>query len=156
MLPMKCIALLTEAEKLTLEQLSLNHRHRDIRNRAAGVLLLGSGLSAPKVAARLGVSVPSPYNWVRAWSKSGVCGLLTGHGGGRPRALPDLMVAAAVQIAKAEPLTLALIAQRLEATFNEPLPCKLETLGMALKREGLSFKRNRFALKKSATKRRSR
>jgi transposase len=150
---MKCVVLLNETEKLTLEQLSLNHRHRDIRNRAAGVLLLGSGLSASRVAARLGVSVPSPYNWAKAWSKSGVVGLLTGHGGGRPRALPDAMVAAAVQIATAEPLTLARIAQRLEAQFSKPLACRLGTLGMALKREGLSFKRDRYALKKSVTRR---
>ncbi|WP_157660148.1 hypothetical protein [Burkholderia ubonensis] len=42
-------------------------------------------------------------------------------------------------------LTLGQIAQRLEATSNEPLPCRLETLSAALKR-------NRHALKKSATK----
>ncbi|OOB43285.1 transposase, partial [Burkholderia cenocepacia] len=34
-----------------------------------------------------------------AWRERGVVGLLTGHGGGRPRALPDPMVAAAIQIA---------------------------------------------------------
>ncbi|MEM5372781.1 helix-turn-helix domain-containing protein, partial [Paraburkholderia azotifigens] len=60
---MKCVVLLSEVEKLTLEQLSLNHRHRDIRNRAAGVLLVGNGMSAPLAATRLGVSVQSPYNW---------------------------------------------------------------------------------------------
>ncbi|MEM5372889.1 helix-turn-helix domain-containing protein, partial [Paraburkholderia azotifigens] len=60
---MKCVVLLSEVEKLTLEQLSLNHRHRDIRNRAAGVLLVGNGMSAPRAATRLGVSVQSPYNW---------------------------------------------------------------------------------------------
>ncbi|OOA55336.1 transposase, partial [Burkholderia cenocepacia] len=31
---MKCVLRLTEAETLTLEQLALNHRHRDIRTRA--------------------------------------------------------------------------------------------------------------------------
>ncbi|WP_175657835.1 helix-turn-helix domain-containing protein [Burkholderia vietnamiensis] len=122
---MKCVLRLTEAETLTLEQLALNHRHRDIRTRAAGLVLLGSGLTAPKIAARLGVSVQSPYNWVMAWRERGVVGLLTGHGGGRPRALPDPMVAAAIQIATTAPLTLAQIAQRLEATFNEPLPCRI-------------------------------
>ena len=48
--PMKCVLELSEVEKLTLEQLSLNHWHRDIRTRAAGLLMLGNGMSAPKVA----------------------------------------------------------------------------------------------------------
>jgi hypothetical protein len=39
---------------------------------------------------------------------------------------------------------------------GEPLPCRIETLGEALKRAGFSFKRNRYALKKSVTKKRSR
>ncbi|WP_133670972.1 helix-turn-helix domain-containing protein [Burkholderia pseudomallei] len=95
---MRCELRLAEVEKLTLEQLALNHRHRDIRTRATGLVLLSSGLTAPKVAARLGVSVQSPYNWVMAWRERGVIGLLTGHGGGRPRALPGTMVAAAIQI----------------------------------------------------------
>lgn len=59
---MKYVLRLTEAEALTLEQLALNHRHRDIRTRAARLVLPVSGLSSPKIAARLGVSVQSPYN----------------------------------------------------------------------------------------------
>lgn len=78
--------------------------------------------------------------------------MLVGHEGGRPCALPDEMVDAAAQFAQAGSLTLGQIAQRLEAAFNEPLPCRLETLSAALKRKGFSFKRNRYALKKSATK----
>lgn len=146
---MKCVLELSEVEALTLEQLSLNHRHRDIRNRAAGVLLLSNGLSAPKVATRLGVSVQSPYNWAEAWRKSGVCGLLTGHGGGRPRSLSEHMVKTAMQAAQAESLTLAQIAQHVQRVHEQALPCRLETLGEALKRNGFSFKRNRYTLKKT-------
>ncbi|WP_245639818.1 hypothetical protein [Paraburkholderia heleia] len=54
----------------------------------------------------------------------------------------------ALDIARAEPL-LSRIAQRLEAALNGPLPCKIETLGEALERNGFSFKRNRYALKKA-------
>jgi hypothetical protein len=66
------------------------------------------------------------------------------------------MVAAALEVARAEPLTLAQIAQRVQDIRGEALPCRIETLGEALKREGFSFKRNRYTLKKSATKRSSR
>jgi transposase len=151
---MKCKLMLVDVEKLTLEQLSVNHRHRDIRTRAAALVLMSNGVSAPKAAQRLGVSVQSPYNWVRAWLAEGIVGLLGGHGGGRPRALSEAMVATAVQAANAESLTLTQIAQRVEAIHGE-LPCRIATLGMALKREGFTFKRNRFSLKKNATKRSS-
>ena len=37
-----------------------------------------------------------------------------------------------------------------EQAQAQALPCKIETLGEALKRAGFTFKRNRFSLKKSA------
>ncbi|WP_429260202.1 hypothetical protein [Paraburkholderia sp. GAS334] len=65
------------------------------------------------------------------------------------------MVATVLEIARAEPLTLCHIAQRVQEVRGEALPCRIETLGEALKREGTSFKRNRYALKESVTKRHS-
>jgi transposase len=86
-----------------------------------------------------------------------VIGLLVkiGHKGGRPRALSDEMIAAVVRMASAEPLTREQIVQRLEAEFG-PLPFgHLDTLSVALKQKGFTFKRNRLSLKKSATRRHS-
>lgn len=153
---MKCVVELSEAEEITLQQLSINHKHRDTRTRAAGLLQLGRKVKAKVIAEQLGVSDQSVYNWAHAWRNSGVCGLLGGHNGGRPRALSEVVVAAALEVARAEPLTLAQIAQRVQDIRGEALPCRIETLGEALKREGFSFKRNRYTLKKSATKRSSR
>ncbi|WP_239499090.1 MULTISPECIES: helix-turn-helix domain-containing protein [Paraburkholderia] len=146
---------LSEAEEMTLQQLSINHIHRDTRTRAAGLLLLGRGIKPKVIAGQLGVSGQSVYNWSHAWRDSGVCGLIGGHNGGRRPALSEAMIATALEVARAEPLTLAQIAQRVQAIHGEPLPCQIETLGATLKREGFSFKRNRYTLKKSATKRRS-
>ncbi|WP_232441137.1 helix-turn-helix domain-containing protein [Burkholderia ubonensis] len=81
--------MLNEAEELTLQQLSINHRHRDFRTCAAGLLMLASTVRPAEVAAKLGVSDPSIYNWARAWREQGVGESLVGHKGGRPRALPD-------------------------------------------------------------------
>jgi transposase len=153
---MKCTIKLSEAERHTLQQLSVNHRHRDIRTRAAGLLLLGSGLSAPKAAISLQASAQSIYNWSRLWQEQGVCGLLTGHAGGRPRALSEAMLATATDIARTQSMTLGQIAKHIEAVHGEPIPCALETLSVALRRKGFSFKRNRFSLKKSATRKTSR
>jgi transposase len=152
----KCVVELSEAEEVTLQQLSIKHRHRDTRTRAAGVLMLGRGLKPRAIAAQLDVSGQTVYNWFHAWRDSGVCGLMGGHNGGRAPALSEGMVATALEVARAEPLTLAQIAQRVRDVHGEPLPCRNETLGEALKRAGFSFKRNRYALKKSVTKRSSR
>ena len=152
---MKCVVELSEAEETTLQQLSINHKHRDTRTRAAGLLMLGRRIKPKVIAEQLSVSGQSVYNWSHAWRDSGVCGLMGGHNGGRPRALSDAMIATALDVARTESLTLAQIAQRVQAIHGEPLPCRIETLGEALKHEGFSFKRNRYALKKSATRRTS-
>ncbi|WP_425468154.1 helix-turn-helix domain-containing protein [Paraburkholderia guartelaensis] len=47
--------------------MSINHRHRDMRTRAAGLLMLGLGLKARAIASQLGVSGQSVYNWLHAW-----------------------------------------------------------------------------------------
>ncbi|MFM0068767.1 helix-turn-helix domain-containing protein [Paraburkholderia aspalathi] len=149
---MKCVVELSEAEETTLQQLSINHRHRDARTRAAGLLMLGRRIKPKVIAEQLGVSGQSVYNWSHAWRDSGVFGLMGGHNGGRPPALSDAMITTALEVARTGSLTLARIGQRVQAIHGEPLPCRIETLGEALKREGFSFKRNRYALKKSATK----
>lgn len=148
---MQCTVQLTEPERHTLQQLSLNHVHRDIRTRAAGILLLARKLTPKEIGAELCVTPRVVYNWYHAWYELGLCGLLKGHSGGRPRALSPEMVATAVQVACAESLTVAEIAQRVEAKHGA-MPCTLETLTSALKEQGLSYKRSRFSLKKSATK----
>lgn len=43
------------------------------------------------------------------------------------------------------------IARHVKATHNGPLPRMIETLGEALKHNGFSFKRDRYALKSGAT-----
>ncbi|MCG3464227.1 winged helix-turn-helix domain-containing protein, partial [Xenorhabdus bovienii] len=60
---------------------------------------------------------------------------------------PD-MIATAVESARAESLTLARIAQKVEDQHG-PLPCTLETLANTLKRQGLTYKRARLSLKKT-------
>lgn len=148
---MKRAVKLTEEEDLTLQQLSVNHKHRDIRTRAAGIMLLGSGISPKEIATRLGCTWQSVYNWANAWKKKGICGLLIGHKGGRHYALSDAMIATATEAARAESMTLKQIGQRIEEVHGEPLPCRLDTLGAALKRAGFSYKRGRYSLKKNAT-----
>ncbi|MGF1761179.1 hypothetical protein L4D76_25310, partial [Photobacterium sagamiensis] len=53
---MQCTVQLTEFERHTLQQLSLNHIHRDIRTRAAGILLLARMLTPKEIGAELCVT----------------------------------------------------------------------------------------------------
>src|ERR1700757_4139019 len=80
---MKCVVELSGAEEMTLQQLSINHRHRDTRTRAAGLLMLGRRIKPKVIAEQLGVSGQSVYNWSHAWRDSGACGLMGGHNGNR-------------------------------------------------------------------------
>jgi transposase len=153
---MKCRVKLVKAEEITLQEMAINHRFKNSRRRATGLLMLARGDKPKSVCEALGVSDQAVYNWAHAWRLGGVCALTGGHNGGRPRALSDDMVAVALEIARAEPLTLIQIAKRVEESQGQPLTCKIETLGEALKRAGFTFKRNRFSLKKNATNRSSR
>ncbi|WP_080417077.1 helix-turn-helix domain-containing protein [Burkholderia ubonensis] len=134
---------LTSEERLTLEQLSINHRHRDIRLRALGLLMIDSGMTAPKAAERLNISGQSLYNWIRTWHKFGVCGLLGGHRGGRPRKVPESMIELALNQRSSGIFTLKQIAKRVEELGGKMLPCSLSTFRAALRREGWQFKRRR-------------
>jgi Winged helix-turn helix len=87
LLPLKCVVELTDAEKKTLQQLSRKHPHQDFRTRGLGLLELARGRRVNEIAVELEVSDKSVYNWARAWNDKGLCGLLVGHKGGRPRAL---------------------------------------------------------------------
>jgi len=141
---MKCRVKLVKAEEITLQEMAINHRFKNSRRRATGLLMLARGEKPKVICEALGVSDQAVYNWARAWRLGGICALMGGHNGGRPRALSDDEVAVALEVARAEPLTLAQIARRVEESQGQPLPCKVETLGEALKRAGFTFKRNRF------------
>lgn len=122
---MKCTNKLSEAETHTWQQISVNRQHRDIRTRAAGRLLLGNGLSAPKAVARLDVSAQSIYNWSRLRAEQDSCRLL----GGRPRALSEAVLATAMKVARAESMTRGQIAKRIEAVYGESMPCAGNLIG---------------------------
>jgi transposase-like protein len=91
------------------ESSASRHPHTCRRAPAAG-----QRIEAPKAAAGLDVSAQSIYNWSRLWEEQGLCGLLSGHGGGRPRVLSEAMLATAMEVARTESMTLGQIAKRIE------------------------------------------
>lgn len=148
---MKCTVLLSDAERKTLQQLSLNHPHRDCRTRAAGIMLLARLGRVRDVAHELDVTSQSLYNWVHAWRVRGLCGLPTGHKGGRPPALSEAMIATAIDAASAQAMTLAQIARYVETIHEVPLPCRMETLAQALKAGEFICQRSKYLRKQSSS-----
>lgn len=143
---------LTEAERTTLEELSAHHPYPDFRRRALGILALAKGHKPPVVADVLGVSLPTPYNWAKAWRTHGVMGLLTGHKGGAPVKLTAAMLDTAENIARAAPHKLAEIAQQVHAAHPDAPGFSLDRLSAGLRARGLSFTRTRLSLKKDAAR----
>ena len=143
---------LTEAECLTFQELAAHHPYPDFRRRALGMLALANGHSISQVAQILGVTLQTPYNWLRSWKKQGLMGLLNGHQGGAPAKLTQELLDTAEQIARASPCTLAQIEQQLRERHPDAPPFSLGRLSINLKKRGLSFIRTRHSLKKNAVK----
>ena len=96
---------LTDPETLTLQELAEHHPYSDFRRRALGLLALAKGHSFSVVADILGVTLPTPYNWLKAWQRQGLMGLLNGHQGGAPSKLKPIWLDTAEGIARESPCT---------------------------------------------------
>lgn len=143
---------LTEAECITFQELADHHPYPDYRRRALGLLALAKGHPFPLVAEILGVTLPTPYNWLKAWNRHGLMGLLNGHQGGAPAKLTQELLDTAEQIARSSPRTLAQIERQLREIHPDAPPFSLDRLSVHLKKRGLSFIRTRHSLKKNAAK----
>lgn len=143
---------LTEAECITFQELAEHHPYPDFRRRALGMLALAKGYSISLVAQILGVTLQTPYNWLRAWKKYGLMGLLNGHQGGAPAKLTQELLDTAEQIARASPCTLAQIEQQIRIIHPDAPQFSLDRLSAHLKKRGLSYIRARHSLKKNAAK----
>ena len=115
-----------------------------------GVLALGKGHPPRVVADILRVTLPTPYNWAKAWHAKGLMGLLDGHQGGAPAKLTAALLDTAEAVARAAPCTLAQIDLALRERHPDAPPFSLDCLASGLKKRGLSFKRTRLSLKKNA------
>ncbi|TXD12335.1 transposase [Extensimonas vulgaris] len=141
---------LDEHEMLTLQEMAAHHPYADFRRRALGLLALQRGHKVAHICELLQVSDQPVYNWAKSYRTQGLAGILDGHKGGAPRKLSEEMVDAAVQIAREQALSLGQIAQQLHQRYPDAPSFSLARLSVWLKKRGLSYKRGRRSLKKSA------
>lgn len=146
----KLILPLTANELLELEKVARTHHFPDYRFKARGIIAINAELKPDTIAEVLGVTRKTVYNWATWWREDGFDGLFAGHKGGRPVKLTDELIACAIEIATNEALTLAGIKLRMLELHPQAPDFSLDRLRLRLKGRGLSFKRCRLSLKKSA------
>lgn len=145
----KWIEPLTAVEEETLKEMGQHHRFSGFRLRARGLLSLDAGVKPMLIGQVLGVSLQTVHNWRHWWEEYGLVGILDGHKGGPPRKLTADMLDTAEEIARAEPLTLAAIKERVLKRHPDAADFSLDRLSIGLRKRGLSFKRTRLSLKKT-------
>ncbi len=148
-----CTAKLSEAERYTLQQRSLNHRQRDFRTGMRGVLLTAYGRQDRKVAHDLEVACQFVCNWMCVPHVLGMCSLLANLKGGRKIALPETMLAMSIKSVSTEAVTVRPIAQHFEPANGKSTPCRIEALPMSLKRLAFPHKRATLRAQKNAKSR---
>jgi transposase len=121
--------------------------------RFRAVLLLADGLVPPAVAAALGCSRSSVYNYAAAWRRDGLAGVRgKPHGGGRGRALDAAGEAELEALLGADPQarghaatgwTVPLLTGELRAAGY---PVSARTVRRTLHRRGWRWKRPKFVL----------
>ncbi|MFX1671554.1 hypothetical protein PWR63_04505 [Paraburkholderia sp. A2WS-5] len=102
---MKYVVVLKAVEERTLQQMPINQRYRNTRTKTAGVPMPGHGVKPRTIAEQFGVSTQSAYNCSHPCHESGGCGLKGAHTGGRRSPLGEAQIAAALEVARAEPIT---------------------------------------------------
>ena len=141
---------LDEHEVATLKEMAARHHHADFRRRALGLLALNRGYKVVQICDMLQVSDQPLYNWAKGWRDKGLVGILDGHKGGAPRKLTAQLLDQAALIASEQSLSLGEIAQQLRQRCPDAPQFSLSRLSVGLKARGLSYKRGRRSLKKSA------
>jgi transposase len=142
--------ILTEPERKTLLEMSIFHPHSRVRQRAHVMLRLAEGKSGRELTEEFGVSANSLCNWKRSWRCRGIVGLFEGHHSGRR---PKLSQSQQKQLRLAVEKRgggIPQLCQYLKERGTD-LPVHRNTVANYLKRQGFSWKRSRYSLKKSET-----
>jgi transposase len=140
---------LEQEERRTLLEMGMWHLHPRVRRRAQGLVRLAQGLTQTQVANEFGVHLNSVRGWIGRWNSAGLVGLHEEHRAGRPRKLSPAVAERLRQVALAEGGTIGHIMRCMQAQ-QMPLPVEPATVGRWLHAMGLSYKRYRTSLKKSA------
>jgi len=142
---MKFIKALNLWEQETLEQMRDKHELSITRKRAHSILLSFEGYCLIQIAKILGSCRQSVSEWVKAWDRYGLAGLIEKKRSGRPKILTQSEEKEALELVSLTPRKLTTVLAKIRSlTGNE---ISLKTLKRICKRAGLKWKRIRRTLK---------
>jgi transposase len=144
---------LSEDERRTLREMGVFHPHPRTRMRAQGILRLSQGLTLQKTADEFGVHLNSVEQWRQRWNKLGLAGLYEGRHTGRPRKWTPQQQALG-ELAHSEGGSVVALLRQIEQC-RDHASISESTAKRYLKEMNFTYKRYRYALKKSEIRWRS-
>lgn len=142
---MRYVNALTEAEKVTLEELMKNNNYARVRVRAHAVLLSDRHFKVNDIARIYAVDRDTASRWLSDWETYGLMGLYDEPRCGRPPKLSAHEVAQLNDLLQEDPRSIKRLALRVEQVFHKIV--SLDTLKRWARRSGLVWKRIRKSLK---------
>ena len=144
---------LSQEERRTLREMGIFHAHPRTRMRAQGILRLSQGLTLQQTADEFMVHLNSIEQWRQRWNKLGLAGLYEGRHTGRPRKWTTQQRQVLGQLAHSEGGTVVSLLRYVEQQ-QELVSISERTATRYLKELKFSYKRYRYSLKKSITRKR--
>lgn len=144
---------LSPDERRTLREMGIFHLHPRTRMRAQGILRLSQGLTLQQTADEFMVHLNSVEQWRQRWNKLGLAGLYEGRHTGRPRKWTLQQQQALGELAHSEGGTVIALLRHIEQR-QQLVSISERTATRYLKEMKFSYKRYRYSLKKSVTKKR--
>lgn len=149
-MPRKLTLVLSDLERLNMERIVSRGEDWRERQRAETLLMLDKGNSTTQTADAIGIHTRTVGFTLKDWQTRGYLSLVDAPRSGAPRKISSEQLVKIVGMASAEPLTAkALLAKHVE---DGGTMVHVNTLRVALKREGLLWKRTRHSLKKKEMK----
>jgi transposase len=136
---------LKQAEKITLKEMSANHPSPSVRMRAHAALLSAKGFEINELVEIFEKCRQTVSGWINSWRRSGLTGLFSISGGGRPKTLTEDEEKIAVETVGKYPRSIKAAVAELENRFKKKI--SISTLKRIAKRHGLSWKRIKKTLK---------
>lgn len=136
---------LTEAERVTLQEMHKQHPLPWSRHRAHAVLLSAEGYRVKEIAGIYGVCRQTASNWLTYWETLGLRGLIDQARSGRPKKLSIQEQQQALEWLTEEPRSIRGVQAELKKRFGKEV--SRATLKRLCKKAGLVWKRMRKSLK---------
>ena len=124
-----------------LKRLYRSSKHHQVRQRAQFLILHHQGQQISQLAPVFGVTLPTLYNWIKAWESRGILGVYNQVGRGRKRIFTPEQEKKIYQWVQQSPVQLKTVLARIKENFN--LTTSKKTIKRIIKKLKMSWHRFR-------------